>query len=79
MLFQENAPQFKIVVGKREITDIKTNYSEGEPGEVFGILGSMGYLEISTNRGSAAQTVGVGKGSDVSIILEGAAAASNGQ
>ena len=79
MLFQENAPSFKIVAGKREVTSIKTNYSEGEPGEVFGILGSMGYLEISTNRGSAAQAVGIGKGSDVSIILEGAAAAGNGQ
>lgn len=79
LLFQESAPQFKIVVGKREVTEIKANYSDGEPGEVFGILGSMGYLEISTNRGSAAQAVGVGKGSDVSIVLEGAAAAGNGQ
>src|SRR5579862_8041579 len=77
MLFQAAPPQFKITVGKKEITDIKTNYSEGEPGEIFGILGSMGYLEISTNRGSAAQAVGVGKGSDVSIALEGAAAAGN--
>jgi S-adenosylmethionine hydrolase len=79
MLFQASPPQFKIVVGKREITEIKLNYSDGGPGEVFGILGSMGYLEISTNRGSAAQVVGVGKGSDVSIVLEGAAAAGNGQ
>ncbi|HKS76594.1 MAG TPA: SAM-dependent chlorinase/fluorinase [Terriglobales bacterium] len=79
MLFQENKPAFKIVVGKREICDIKSTYSEGEPGEVFGILGSMGYLEISTNRGSAAQVVGVGKGSDVNVVLEGAAAVGNGQ
>lgn len=79
MLFEAAPPQFKITVGKKEITSIKTNYSEGEPGEIFGILGSMGYLEISTNRGSAAQAVGIGKGSDVSITLEGAAAAGNGQ
>ena len=79
MLFQQNAPQFKIVVGKREISEIKSTYSEGEPGEIFGILGSMGYLEVATNRGSAAQAVGVGKGSDVSILLEGAAAAGNGK
>jgi hypothetical protein len=79
MLFQAASPQFKILVGKREITEIKMNYSEGEPGEIFGILGSMGYLEISTNRGSAAQAVGVSKGSDVSIVLEGAVAAGNGQ
>jgi len=66
-------------VGKREIGEIKSTYSEGEPGEIFAILGSMGYVEISTNRGSAAQAIGVGKGTDVSIVLEGAAAAGNGQ
>ena len=79
MLFQQSPPAFKIVVGKREIGEIKSTYSEGEPGEIFAILGSMGYVEISTNRGSAAQAIGVGKGTDVSIVLEGAAAAGNGQ
>ncbi len=79
LLFQSQPPAFKIVVGKREITEIKPAYASGTPGEVFGILGSMGYLEIAANRGSAAQIVGVGKGSDVSIVLEGAVAASNGQ
>ena len=79
MLFGQNPPPFKIVVGKREIGEIKSTYSEGEPGEIFAILGSMGYVEISTNRGSAAQAIGVGKGTDVSIVLEGAAAAGNGQ
>lgn len=79
MLFQQNPPGFRIVVGKREIGEIKSTYSEGEPGEIFAILGSMGYVEISTNRGSAAQAIGVGKGTDVSIVLEGAAAAGNGQ
>jgi len=79
MLFQQSPPAFKIVVGKREIGEIKSTYSEGEPGEIFAILGSMGYVEISTNRGSAAQAIGAGKGADVSIVLEGAAAAGNGQ
>ena len=79
MLFQQHPPAFKIVVGKREIGEIKSTYSEGEPGEIFAILGSMGYVEISTNRGSAAQAIGAGKGADVSIVLEGAAAAGNGQ
>ena len=79
MLFQQNPPAFKIVVGKREIGEIKSAYSEGEPGEIFAILGSMGYVEISTNRGSAAQAIGVGKGTEVSIVIEGATAAGNGQ
>jgi S-adenosylmethionine hydrolase len=79
MLFQLDPLPFKITVGKREITDIKTTYSEGAPGEVFGILGSMGYLEIATNRGAAAQLVGTGKGSEVNVVLQGAVAAGNGK
>jgi len=79
MLFQLDPLPFKIVVGKREITEIHATYADGTPGEVFGILGSMGYLEIATNRGAAAQLVGSGKGSEVNILLEGAAAAGTGQ
>jgi S-adenosylmethionine hydrolase len=79
LLFVEEPAPFKILVGKREITEIKMNYAQGAPGQVFGILGSMGYLEIAANRGSAAQLVGVGKGSDVNIVLKGAVAVGNGQ
>lgn len=79
VLFQENIPPFKIVVGKKEISSMRPNYAEGAPGEVFGILGSMGYLEIAANRGAAAQLLGVGKGAEVVIAMEGAAAVSNGQ
>jgi S-adenosyl-L-methionine hydrolase (adenosine-forming) len=78
MLFGTAPAPFKLVVGKHEITSILPNYSEGSPGEVFGILGSMGYLEIAANRGSAAKIIGSGKGSEVTISLEGAAAAGNG-
>src|SRR6266700_1759125 len=74
-LFQMSPPPFKIVVGKREVTTIKTSYSEGAPNEVFAILGSMGYLEIAANRAPAAQLAGAAKGTEVSILLEGAAAA----
>ena len=48
---------------------------KGAPGEVFGILGSMGFLEIAANRGAAAQLTGASKGNEVSIILGEAAAA----
>ncbi len=74
-LFSGAAKGFKIVIGNREITDIQTSYAEGAPGQLFGVLGSMGFLEIATNRGAAAQLTGVGKGAEVSIVLgEGAAA-----
>lgn len=69
---------FKITVGSKEISEIRTAYAEGAPGEVFGILGSMGYLEIVANRAAAAQLTGAGKGSEVSIALGTGAAAGNG-
>jgi hypothetical protein len=78
-LFQAEPPAFKILVGKREVTEIHANYAEGAPNEVFGILGSMGYLEIAANRAAAAQIIGATKGNEVKVVLEGAAAASNGQ
>ena len=78
MLFQHDPPPFKITVGTYEVTEIKENYAQGAPKQVFGIIGSMGYLEIAANRSSAAQIVGAGKGTDVTVALEGAAAAGNG-
>ncbi|HXF11794.1 MAG TPA: SAM hydroxide adenosyltransferase, partial [Terriglobales bacterium] len=74
-LFTGQASGFKITVGKREITSIKTNYADGAAGEVFGILGSMGYLEIASNRGAATHLASAAKGSEVTIVLEGAVAA----
>ena len=68
-LFAENVPPFKILVGKTEVTKLVTSYAREAPGEVFAILGSSGYLEISVNRGSAAAAVGVGKGAEVGVIL----------
>jgi S-adenosylmethionine hydrolase len=77
-LFTPKPGAFKIVVGSREITAIHQAYAEGTPGEVFGIVGSMGYLEIVANRAAAAQITGAGKGSEVSIFLGEAAAAGKG-
>jgi S-adenosyl-L-methionine hydrolase (adenosine-forming) len=78
VLFGSGAKAFRIKVGNREITEMHNAYAEGAPGEVFGVLGSMGFLEIATNRGAAAQLTGAGKGADVSIMLGDAAAAGKG-
>jgi S-adenosylmethionine hydrolase len=77
-LFSAKPDAFKIVVGSKEITEIRKAYAEGSPGEVFGVLGSMGYLEIVANRAAAAQLTGAGKGSEVTIFLGEAAAAGKG-
>ena len=78
-LFQTPPLPFKIVIGNREITELHNTYSEALPNELFGILGSMGYVEIAASRASAAQLLGVGKGTEVHIVLESAAVAGHGQ
>lgn len=70
-LFAPTPPAFKIAVGKGQITRICASYAEGSPGEAFGLLGSTGFLEIATNRGSAYQLLGAGKGSEVNVVREG--------
>jgi len=70
-LFEAAPPAFKIAIGtKAQATRMCASYAEGAPGEVFGILGSMGFLEVATNRGSAYQLLGAGKGSEVNVVME---------
>ena len=70
-LFGSTPPGLKIMIGsKGQATRICSSYAEGAPGEVFGILGSMGFLEIAANRGSAYQLLGAGKGSEVNVVME---------
>ncbi|HWR17760.1 MAG TPA: SAM-dependent chlorinase/fluorinase [Terriglobales bacterium] len=78
-LFQPEPPPFRIIIGKAEITKMKTAYAQGTPGETFAILGSMGFLEVATNRGHAARLVGADKGSDVGLVMEAKGATGTGQ
>jgi S-adenosyl-L-methionine hydrolase (adenosine-forming) len=60
---------FKIMVGKVEVTKMRAAYGDGQAGEVFGIVGSSGYLEIAANRASASQATGAVKGAEVGVVL----------
>src|SRR5581483_8227418 len=60
---------FKITIGNATITKLLSTYSEGAKGEPFAILGSGGFLEISVNKGSAAQVCGANKGSEVVVTV----------
>ena len=68
-LFAENPPSFKIIINQQEITRLNLAYSMGKPGELFAIVGSSGYIEICTNRGSAAKILNANRGVDVDIML----------
>jgi S-adenosyl-L-methionine hydrolase (adenosine-forming) len=68
-LFSENPPPFKIIVNQQEITKLNLAYSAGKPSEIFAMVGSSGYLEIATNRGSAAKALSVGRGAEVGVMF----------
>lgn len=68
-LFAENPPPFKIIVNQHEITRLNLAYSMGKPSEVFAIVGSSGFLEICTNRSSAAKALNAGRGAEIGVML----------
>lgn len=68
-LFQETPPPFKITVGKGEVTKLNLNYAQSAAGEVFIIVGSSGYLELSANRGSASRILQAERGAPVGVIF----------
>lgn len=76
MLFSDNPPSFRITIGNKEVGKLRAAYAQGAPGEVFAILGSMGFLEVATNRGSAAKAIAADKGSEINIQIGGAQASS---
>ena len=69
-LFSENPPPFKIVVNRQEITRLHLAYSMGKPSELFAIVGSAGFIEISTNRGSAAEILNANRGVEVDVVID---------
>lgn len=77
-LFVELPPDFRISIGKGEVKRIRRTFGEGAAGEIFGVLGSMGYLEIVANRSTAASLLQATKGSEVLLAFEQAQWAANG-
>ncbi len=59
----------KIHVGDGQVARVVETFAQGEAGEVVGLIGSSGHLEISVNKGNASRTLGAGRGAEVSIEL----------
>lgn len=60
---------FEIGIGFRIVEKLAHNYAEMPPGELFAIVGSSGYLEISANQESAAKLLGCETGAPVELRL----------
>jgi len=59
----------KITVGQSTLSGMHNSYAQGKPGELIGVLNSMGFLEIACNRGAAAHVAKVGRGAEVLVEL----------
>jgi S-adenosylmethionine hydrolase len=64
-----NGTSFQITVGQKQVTKLNTAYAQGAPGELFAIIGSMGFVEIAANRAAAARVAGAEKGAEVTVHL----------
>jgi len=52
------------------VSAVASNYAERAPGELFLIVGSSGYVEVSVGRESAARALGCETGAPVELITE---------
>jgi S-adenosylmethionine hydrolase len=64
-----NPRQCKVLAGQREIATFHRVYSEGNPGDLFVVPGSSGYLEIVVRNGSAASVLNLKTRSAIGVIL----------
>ena len=68
-IFDGSSNAFKISVGKTEVIKLCSSYSQGAQGELFAIVGSTGFLEISANKAAASRVAGADKGSEVTVTV----------
>lgn len=59
----------RLMIGGQRVSVMAHNYAERAPGELFLILGSSGYLEVSIGQGSAAHTVGCETGAAAKLMI----------
>jgi S-adenosyl-L-methionine hydrolase (adenosine-forming) len=60
---------FELNVGLQTVNRMALTFTECDPGEIFVLVGSSGYLEVATNQGSASKALGCGTGSPVELTL----------
>jgi len=60
---------FSLNTGPQTITRLALTFSDCDPGELFVVVGSSGYLEVAASQASAAKTLGCGAGSPVELTI----------
>jgi S-adenosylmethionine hydrolase len=60
---------FEMQVGLQTVRTLAASYQDAESGEIFLIVGSSGFLEVSVNQGSAAKVLGCGSGAPCELTI----------
>ncbi|PYV73595.1 MAG: hypothetical protein DMG96_22600, partial [Acidobacteria bacterium] len=60
-----NGGAINLQVGSHQVSRLVDTFARGNNGEAIAYLGSSGYLEIGVNKGSAARTLSLGRGTPV--------------
>jgi hypothetical protein len=68
-LFGQDPPPFRIRINGHEITRLHESFAAGEASELFAVVGSSGFIEICTNRGSAAKALNANRGVEVEVVV----------
>lgn len=64
---QQNG-SFAMQVGTHEIKKLVDTFARGATGEPIAYIGSSGFIEIGVNKGSAARTLALGRGTPVVLV-----------
>jgi len=65
-----NTDKLRIYVGNHVLKGLVNTYGSVEAGEALALIGSAGTLEISINKGNAADMLGIQQGAPVSVLLD---------
>jgi len=65
----EGGGSCRILIAQREIIAFRRTFADGQPGELFVVPGSSGYLEIVMRDGSAASELKVKTGTPVGVVF----------
>jgi S-adenosylmethionine hydrolase len=60
-----NGGAINLQVGPHQVTRIVDTFANGNNGEPIAYVGSSGYIEIGVNKGSAARSLNLGRGTPV--------------
>ena len=59
--------EVRLQIGSHPVTKFVPTFAQGAAGEAVAYIGSSGFLEVAMNKGSAARTLGLGRGTPVLI------------